>query len=222
MRRILTWASSLDNAHLVVFTLSRESADSMLYPGSRIDIWLQKPKFRVETSNEWGSGSVVVSDGNSVLSDFQSEWEPAVMMNAKANLLDTYAVLKISPDDMSPFFLFMKGPSGLDQIAAKDSAVVLEPDRGSEHVLSIAHKKLGTERLYFHDEKGMAVLDRLEFDNLPFYRQLFKDNPDWDEPDAGRLERHEIYVAADKPARDFFVVKAPNGRVVRDERTKKG
>lgn len=219
LRTILAWAQGLDNVHLVIGTESRDTGHEPMYPGERIDVWLSGSKFRVERSNYWGDGSYVVSDGKTVLSDSESEDSPAILTNAKGNLLATYADLKVSTEDLSPFFELMSGPSQLDELVEKTATIKLEPDQGDEKIVSFQHKKLGTERLYYHLVKGTPQLDRLEYDNLPEMKELFKANPDFaDDPDPGMLTRHSFFIAADRPSLSLFDTRPPKGRGFRDNR----
>jgi hypothetical protein len=223
LRKILVWAKSLDNVHVIILKASRESSVTPMYPDSRIDVWLAGPRFRVETSDGWGGGSELISDGSTVLSDSHSEWEAAIVSKAKGSLLATYDDLKVKTDDMSPFFGLLGGSGQLDKLADKGTAIRQEPDHGGEKVVSIAHKKLGAERFFYHEEKGSPVLDRIEFDNIPATLDLYREHPEWeaDPPDPGSLTRHEILIERQRPNDSLFVTTPPKGREVKDERKKK-
>lgn len=220
LRKILDWAKGLDNVHLVINTEARDTGHDAMYPGDRIDVWLSGARFRVERANYWGYGSYVVSDGKTVLSDSESEDDPAILTNAKGGLLATYAELKMSTEDMSPFFELMNGPSQFEKLVEKTAEIKQEPDQGDEKVVSLQHKKLGTERLYYHLVKGAPQLDRLEYDNLPAMKEMYKANPDFaDQPDPGMLTRHSFYIADDRPAISLFDTRPPKGRGFRDNRS---
>ncbi|HVT12994.1 MAG TPA: hypothetical protein VHE55_12085 [Fimbriimonadaceae bacterium] len=219
LRQIMTWAKALDNVHFVIETEARDTGHDPMYPGERVDVWISGSKFRIEHSNYWGYDSYVVSDGSTVLSDSESESDPALLANAKEGLLATYADLKMSLDDISPFFALMEGPSKLDSLVEKTAAIKLEPGRGDEKVLSFEHKKLGTERLYYHQSNGSVQLDMLEYDNLPATQEQYKSNSEWmDPPDPGMLTRNTFYFDNHKPSPSLFDTKPPKGRQFNDIR----
>lgn len=222
-RQILKWAKGLDNVHIVIAKSYRESAKMPFYPDSRVDLWLSGSRFRYETSGYWGDGQVVVSDGTSVLNDSMSEYEPAVMADAKGSALSTLKELKIEVDDVSPLFTLMAGPEQIDKIVEKTAFIRQEPDHGDEKAVAFAHKKLGTVRLNYHLVRGMPLLDRIDFDNMPVLKEQAKANPEWaDEPDPGTLNRHDILLDSSRPSGDLFQVKPAKGREVVDKRKKKG
>lgn len=222
-KKILTWAKGLDKTHLIILPEQRDSAIGAMYPGSRIDLWLDGNKFRLETSGMWGDGSLVVSDGESVLSDSFSDYEAVNIANAKGGLLTTMSEIKQPLADRSPFFALMAGPEEIDKLVEKTASIKQEPDRADEKAISYPSKKLGSVRLLYHEEKGKDLLDAFEYDNLPSAEEDYKKFPEWmDPPEPGMLTRHRIVITTDRPSSAVFKVQVPKGREVEDKRAKKG
>jgi hypothetical protein len=222
LRRILTWAKNLNNAHVVIFTSARDTAQSLMYPGFRIDLWMSGDKFRLETATMWDAGTMVVCDGTTVLSDSKSEYEPAVVDAAKGSVLATLAEVKVEADDLSAFFMLMKGPDGLDKLVDKTSSVVAT-GKGDSEVLTFSGKKLGGVRLVYHEEGKQPVVDRIEYDNKAYLEEQAKKYPEWvDPPDPGTLTRNDIVFATDRPSASLFDARPAKGRTFEDKRAKKG
>jgi hypothetical protein len=222
LKLILGWAKGLDNAHVVILKTYRDTTGAPIYPDLRIDLWLSGPKFRYETSGYWGDAQFVASDGATVINDPQSEYEPAVVADAKGSALATLADLKLGPDEMTPFFTLMNGPEQLDKLVEKTAAIKLEAVGSGEKMVLFTNKKLGNVHLSYHELRGGVQLDRIDYDNMPFLQEQHDKNPeDYDAPDPGILYRHDIIVEFRKPDDSIFQPKAAKGREVVDKRAKK-
>jgi hypothetical protein len=221
LKEILSWAKALDGVHIIVLKQTRDTAETPFYPDDRVDFWRSGRKFRVEISGYWGDSSYAVSDGKAFLSDSQSEYDPAVIAEAKESMLDSYASIKKTTEDLSPFFDLMAGPEALDKVVDKTAAIKKEANQGDDELVSYETKKLGSVRLFYREKKGSVELDRLEYDDFALQMEEYKKDPENNDlPDPGALNRHEIIVVRETPPSSLFDVKPPKGREVMDKRKK--
>lgn len=212
----------LDRVHLVILKSARESDRQPFYPDTRIDLWLASPRFRLESSNMWEAGTVLVSDGSSALSDSNSDSSSVVVTHAKGSLLGTAEALKFTLDDYGPFFALLKDPAKLDEWVDKAQPIVCRRNRDGTRTLSFSGTRMGSVTIECFSTRAGWMPRSIDYDNLPILVELHQNNPEWaDEPAKGAMTRCEILIADGRPDRRLFEVRPAKGRIVDDQRRTK-
>lgn len=210
LKQLFASCGAIRNVHIAVEIYPRETIADRYDDDSSMDLWLADGgRFRIANlSKFWGGGSLVVSDGLSVLADDMSDDSAIRLKLAYKNLHEASA--------QEPLLYLMEGPSGFEALVAKDKDVKFIPAQGGEKAIELNGKDLG-KLVFIYSER----------DGAPFPSHIEEFKAPWWSDDAGKSSdkpytREDIRLVAYGPFdSSLFAVTGPKGKKVVDERSKK-
>jgi len=201
-------SGALKNVHLAIEFYSYETEAKRYDDDSSMNLWMgDGGRFRMLTSsNTWGGGSLFVSDGDSLLSDDLSD-DGTIRISAPKKTLHEI-------NDQEILLYVLEGQPGFDAVAQKDQPVKFVSQDDNGQAIELHNKKLGKIVLTYR--QGSPIPCEIATFSAP-----------WWSDDAGTvsdrpytLER--IRVVSQGPIdSSLFVVNAPKGKKVTDERAAK-
>jgi hypothetical protein len=210
LRQMFQTAGALRTGHLVVTYYNRETNANRYDEDSSMHLWLgENGRFRLESSSDyWGGGKIVVSDGLAVLTDEMSD-------DGSIKLTKPYkAVYEASEEE--PLLYFLAGDKGFDALVEKDKPVKFAPSEFGRKAIEFTSKKLGRIVVHYSDKGDAAFPLRIAQFKAPWW--MGDASADATEP----YMLQEIRVLSNAPnGKSLFSVAAPKGRKVVDERVKK-
>ncbi len=208
LKEFFAKSGALRNVHLSIEFYSYETEAKRYDDDSSMNLWIgDGGRLRMLTSsNTWGGGSLFVSDGGSLLSDDLSD-DGTIRLSAPKKTLHEI-------NDQEILLYVLEGQAGLDVLADKDQPIkfVSQSDGGQE--IELHNKKLGKIVLTYRP-------------GCPIPCEIATFTAPWWSDDAGTVSDHaytveRVRLVSQGPiASSLFVVAAPKGKKVTDERTPK-
>jgi len=210
LREIFASVGALRNIHFRVEYYNREPDSSRWDDDSSADFWIgDGGRFRMyHQYNYWGGGQIVISDGESILTDNMDEDSAVTIARAKPTIHET--------SDQEPIMYLLEGAKGFDALVSKDKPVKLVDSKDPTLKAIEMNCNMGLVRFYVN---ASNVPVRIETVLPPWYaNDPNNDNPFPNEPYA--LEKIFV-VGSGHLDQSLFIVKPPKGRKVDDQRVKK-
>jgi len=211
-REMLAKIAGRTSFHGFILKSYREGGREDFYPEGLIEIWRDREKFRIEFGDMWGSSNIVVCDGTRVLDDHGSD--PVVIKNRAKNWVESSTALSEHGPASSPWFFLMEGPAVLERL---DKDRSLTQDQTTKSILWDSSKFGKLTIRHVSESKALDIWE-LEYDNMPWQRDMFKLAPEWfDAPNPTALWRQKVVVMSAKFPRGIFDTKVAKGRTVDDQ-----
>jgi hypothetical protein len=210
LRQMFATCGGLHSAHIAIEVYPHEIEADRYDDDSSIDLWLSEGnRFKLATqANFWGGGSLIVSDGLSVLTDDLSD-------DSAIKLIKPYKSLH-EANKQEPILYLMEGDAGFDILVQKDQPVKFVPAPPGFKAIELHSKDLGKLVITYDDS-----------DDAPFPKRIEEFKAPWWSDDAGK-ESDKVYTREDIRLVGYgpfdsklFAVAAPRGKKVVDERSSK-
>lgn len=209
LKELFVKSGSLHDVHIYAVSSYFAYASQRWQSVSTADVWLggRKQIRYVDSQFHQGGGVTVVSDGVSLLKDDMSDDGEIRLMERKGTLSHL--------NDQEPLLYFLDGAAGFDAMVDKDKPVVqIEYGSAKDRSFEFHCAALGGIVARYHE--GGQLPYQIEIFNAPWW-------PEDASPYPGQpFTREEISVSNGPQDRSLFVVAPPKGKIVVDERQKKG
>ena len=209
LRQLFATCGSLRSIHIAVEIYPRETIADRYDDDSSMDLWLgDGGRFRISRlSKFWGGGSLVVSDGLSVLADDLSD-------DSAIRLKTAYKSLHEASSN-EPLLYLMEGAPGFDALVEKDKEVKFVTAPAGEKAIELNSKDMGKLVVVYSDQDGVPFPTQIEEFKAPWWADAGTTS---DKP----YTREDVRLVGYGPFdANLFSVASPKGRKTVDERSKK-
>lgn len=197
----------MGEARFAVQNYSLEDEANRYTLGSSMDVWVGKGgKFRISSSDDfWGGGSLIVSDGSSVMTDAMSD-DRAVSIEKAGKSLHEFS-------SGEPLLYFLEGPAAFDKVVDKDKPVRFVSTTGPQKAIEMTLKGMGRVVVYYLAGSEFPLPSKIESFQGPWW----SGGEEWPQATSREIIRLVQIGKLDPKA---FSVDAPKGRNVIDQRRK--
>ena len=217
LRTIFEKYSKMRGLEAVVARSYREKDGGPFFPDRQMTLWYDGPsRFRILGTSVWGDATLYIADGKDLYIDPLDDNRPATIREMGGKTLMTSSGELRGGDGVAFVYYLLEGPSSLQRLLAPGSSVK-ELAGGA---LQFQSRDMGTVTVYPNSQK---LVERVEYDNLPTAKALYRLVPMWVDRPQQPLQREDMdYVrVGERLPKGLFDTKPPKGRRVTDQRKKK-
>jgi len=204
LRDLFTQSGTLRGVHIMIETFGLESDAGRYTEGSSMDLWRgDGGRFRfLSSQNTWGGGNLMVSDGESLLTDDMSDDGAIVLSKPKKTFHEL--------NDQEPLLYLLEGQPGFDALVDKDQPVRFVSTTSGGQEIELHSKKIGKVVLHYRNNSSIPS-------GIDLYQAMWwSDDPTAlsDKPTV----REQIRIVSQGPINStLFSVAVPKGKKVTDQ-----